>query len=123
MSVADLVDGEMTQVGCGELACDFIYGERGEEGIVKVPPQNVGFVGGIGIEQLLCLIEAVGPEQVHDEHRRSRPGKAFYCFPQVLRIRQVVQQAVADHRLVALPRHGDVWQEALNEADAIVQMS
>ena len=102
--VAGRLDAQVGQPGSVELGAHFVRRERGQQRVMKIAPQNLRFIPGVALGQGARRRRRRGPAEIHDEYGRTRPGKAAHTPPQDPRVRQVVQQAVADQDIVALAR-------------------
>lgn len=114
--VAGRLDAQVGQPGGVELGAHFVRRERGQQRVMEVAPQDLRFIRGIAIGQGARRRGRRGPAEIRDEDGRARAGKAAHTPPQHPRVRQVVQQAVADQDVVTLARQCAVGQKALEQA-------
>src|SRR5678816_4259401 len=76
----------------------------------------------MGFNQLSRLLHGLGSYEIHDENARGRSGKLSDGSPHHLRIVQMVEQTVADDRVVAGARQSEIRQQSFEQLHALLNV-
>src|SRR3569623_795378 len=121
MAIGNFFDLERREAFLPQLCRHLFHPIGREQRLQEVAAQNRRFIGGVFLHQRFRAFLIGRSAEIHDDQRRARAGGAAQRSPHHRGVVQMMQQTVADHRVVVLERQCRAGQIAVNELHARLQ--
>jgi hypothetical protein len=111
LGVFSAIELEVVKARRLKLPGYLVEGVGGAKRAPKVMAKHRRRVRRVGVEERVHRDLVPGPEQIHHQHRSAGRAAARGRSPQVLRVAEMMQQAVGNYRAIACRRQSLIGQK------------